>query len=173
MRYYERAEANGGPDAKSVLRYPGGLLAIELLDVSRMWSLYVQVSHVNAEATGVLRTLILSRPSPHESDDGLVPSAEDSTTFGPSEQTSPRRKDRTKQRPNDGTGRNDETPESERSPTEPEPRRPNELAPTKQRWKIREPQDVLRSQRRNVRHDSALGRRRNEQTSRTSQREEA
>ena len=33
-RYYERAEANGGPDAKSVLRYPDGLLAIELLYVS-------------------------------------------------------------------------------------------------------------------------------------------
>ena len=32
--YYERAEANGGPDAKSVLCYPDGLLAIELLDVS-------------------------------------------------------------------------------------------------------------------------------------------
>ena len=95
-RYYERAEANGGPDAKSVLRYPDGLLAIELLDVSRMRSLYVPVPHVNARTTNVLRTPILSRPSPNESVDGLIPSAEDSTTIGPSERTSPGRKDRTK-----------------------------------------------------------------------------
>ena len=51
---------------------------------------------LTAGATGVLRSSVLSRPSPYESDDGLVPSAEDSTTIGPSERTSPRRNDRTK-----------------------------------------------------------------------------
>ena len=53
-------------------------------------------------------------PSPYESDEGLVPSAKDTATTETSERTSSPRKARTKKRPEDGTGLNNETPEPNR-----------------------------------------------------------
>ena len=82
-------------DAESVLRYSHGLMAIELLDVSRMRSPNVHVSHVDAGATDVLRSPILSRSSPYEPNDGLVPGATDPATIGTGQRTKPRREDRT------------------------------------------------------------------------------
>ena len=84
-----------------------------------MRSLYVHVSHANARTRNVLRTPILSRANPYESNDGLVPIADDTATIGTCDGSS-RRKYRAKQRPNDGTARNNETCESERGLIEPE-----------------------------------------------------
>ena len=79
-----------------------------------MRSLHVHMPHIDARATDVLRSPLLSRSCPYESDGGLIPSAKDTKMIGPNERTSSRRKDRTKKPPNVGTGRNNEIPASER-----------------------------------------------------------